>query len=685
MDGENGSKIFKNQNVAPSRATGNIRVVTTRRPHKTSHLSRSLTFPSCRYLGATAAALSLFLSPFAHGQGNSIPDSVPSTPAEAAATVAARTTHALSLFENIKYGPDFEYFDYVNPDAPKGGRMRLHTVGGFDTLNSLNINGTSAIGSLIIYDTLLQNSLDEPSTEYGLLAESVEVPSDYSWVTYTLRKDAYWHDGMPITPEDVIFSLNTLKEKGLPLFRFYYANIVRGEKIDEHKVKFVFDQAGNRELPQITGQMVILPKHYWESTDKKGDPRDFGESTLDPPLGSGPYRIKDFEPNRHISYERVKDYWGADLPVNAGQNNFDELRYEYYRDREVALTAFLADEYDIRAEFTAKHWATRYDVPPVNKGFIKREFIPSNYPLRMQGFVFNTRLPKFQDRRVREAIGLAYNFEWANKYLFYGIYKRINSYFEPSELSARGLPSEEELKLLEPYRDRLPEDVFTKEFRAPMTDGSGKYRKNLVKALELLSAAGWSLKNGQMTNDDTGEVLTIEFLIVQTTFERVIQPYLRDLERIGIKGTIRLVDTSQYINRRDKFDFEMMVYSRSQTLSPGNEQREFWGSEAADREGSDNVAGIRDPVVDAFIEKIIFSKNRKELITATRALDRVLLWGHYVVPHWYSGGTYYAYWDRFEKPDIVPPYGDGIPSIWWYKGEPDGMTAEDATDQYSTR
>ncbi len=619
----------------------------------------------------------------ASAQSDGVPDAAPSTPVNSSVTFTTKTTHALSLFGDVKYGPDFKHFDYVNPEAPKGGRARLHTIGGFDNLNQFTIAGTPAIGLGFVYDMLMGGSLDEPGTEYSLVAESVEVPSDFSWVTYTLRENVYFHDGEPIKPEDVIFSLNTLKEKGRPQYRFYYANIVRAEKIGDRQVKFTFDQSGNRELPQITGQLVVLPKHYWEGTGPDGEPRDFSKTTLEPPLGSGPYRIRKVDVNRSISYERVENYWGADLPINVGHYNFDELRFEYYRDREIALTAFLADDYDIRGEFTSKNWATRYDVPPVKKGFVKREFIPSNYPLRMQAFAFNSRLSKFGDPRVREAIGLAYNFEWANKYLFYGIYKRINSYFEPSELSARGLPSEAELELLEPFRDQLPDDVFTKEFRAPVTDGTGKYRKNLVKALELLSDAGWSLKDGTMTNDETGEALTIEFLIVQPTFERVIQPYLRDLERIGIRGTIRPVDTSQYINRRDKFDFEMMVHSQGQSLSPGNEQREYWGSEAADREGSDNVMGISDPVVDALIDKIIFARNREELVTATQALDRVLLWGHYVVPHWYSGGTYYAYWDRFGRPEIVPPYSDGVPTIWWYKGEPKGMEQETAAGQDS--
>ncbi len=625
----------------------------------------------------------LVVLPFAdigRAQTDGVPLAAPTIAVDSEVVFNTRTTHALSLFGTAKYPEDFQHFDYVNPDAPKGGRVRLIGMGSFDSLHPFVTQGNSALGLGRIYDTLISRSLDEPATQYGLLAESIEIPDDYSWVTYTLREGARWHDGTPVTPEDVIFSLNILKDKGQPFYRFYYQNVVEARKVGERSVKFIFGEAGNRELPLITGELVIFPKHYWEATDEDGNPRDFSKSTLEPPLGSGPYRVGKFEPGRFIEFERVEDYWGAALPINIGQHNFDYIRYEYYRDSEVSLTALFADEYDIRVENSAKMWATRYDAPPVKDGRIKKELIADQNPAPMQGWFINTRRDKFKDRRVREALSLAFNFEWANKQLFYGQYVRLNSYFDNSKLASHGLPTAQELALLEPYRDQLPEEVFTKEFRAPQTDGSGTYRANLAKAIELLGQAGWSIRDGLMTNDETGQPLTIEFLLVQPSFERVVQPYLRDLEKIGIEGSIRLVDVAQYENRYESADFDLIVFSAPQSLSPGNEQREYWGSEAADRQGSRNVAGVKDPVVDGLIEKIIFAADREALTTAVHALDRVLLWGHYVVPQWYASGDRYAYWDRFGRPENVPPYDPGIPDIWWYVGEASasGNEAEEA-------
>ena len=633
-------------------------------------------------LGLALSALSLAPQGVrtALGQANGVPRAAPTTPVTSAVVFDTQHTQALSLFGAVKYPADFSHFDYVNPEAPKGGRMRLGARGSFDTFNPFTTNGTPAAGAALIYDTLMTPSLDEPSSEYGLLAESVEVPDDYSWVTYTLRKGARWHDGTPVTPEDVIFSLEILRTKGAPQYRFYYANIVDAKKVGPRAVKFTFDRPGNRELPLITGQLVILPKHYWEGVDAQGQPREFGKSTLEPPLGSGPYRIGAFEPGRYVELERVKNYWGQKLPVRIGQNNFDVIRYEYYRDDTAEFQAFLADEYDIREEFSSKSWATQYNVPAVKDGRIKKRFIKSRQPAPMQGFFFNTRESKFQDRRVREAIGLAFNFEWANKYLFYGQYKRLSSYFDNSELAARGLPTVEEFELLAPYKDQLPPEIFTQEFKVPKTDGTGKYRNNLVKALKLLNSAGWSLANGVMTNETTGEVLNIEFLLTQPSFERVVQPFLRDLERIGIFGTIRIVDVSQYLNRRDKFDFDVIVHSVPESLSPGNEQRDYWGSETANQEGSRNVAGIHDPVVDAMIDKVIFAKNRAALVTATHALDRVLLWGYYVVPQWYVGGDRYAYWNRFDFPAEPPPYNAGVPDTWWSRAAAEELAQPTSPD-----
>ncbi len=608
------------------------------------------------------AVLGISSAASVYGQADGVPKSAPTVKVQAQQTfnVTSTVSHALSLFGDVKYPKDFQHFDYVNPNAPKGGRIRLSAIGGFDSFNPFIVKGEPANGLGFMYDTLLTGSSDEASTDYGLLAEKVEVPEDYSWVTYTLRAEARFHDGTPVTAEDVIFSLNVLKEKGQPLFRFYYANIEDAKALDARTVKFIFNEAGNRELPQITGQLPVFPKHYW-------DGRDFAQSTLDAPLSSGPYRIKEYEVNRYIALERVPDYWGADLPVNKGRYNFDEIRFDYYRDTEVTLTAFFADEFDVRLENTAKNWATKYDVPMVESGQIRKLVLEDKIPARTQAFFFNLRKDKFQDRRVREAIGLAFNFEWLNKFIFFDQYLRINSFFEKSELAAKGLPQGAELAFLGPYRGQLPKELFTEEFRLPETDGSGTYRKNLVRALELLREAGWSLIDGKMTDDATGEELTIEFLLVQPGLEKVVQPFLRDLERIGITGSIRIVGSAQYERRLENRDFDMIIYGVQQSLSPGNEQREYWGSEAADRPGSRNLAGIKNPIVDALIEEIIFAKDRAELVAASQAMDRVLLWQHYLIPQWYSPGWRYAIWDRVAMPKNLPPYTPGDFTIWWSK------------------
>jgi len=614
----------------------------------------SALFSFCLAFAASASPVS--------AQADGVPKAAPTEKVDTEMTFSTVSTvgHALSLFGDIKYPSDFPHFDYVNPNAPKGGRLRLSSIGGFDSFNGFVVKGESAVGLGLTYDTLLESAYDEPATEYGLIAESVEVPDDYSWVTYTLREEARWHDGRPITPEDVIFSLDILKEKGLPFFRFYYGTIQEAKQIGPRQVKFIFTEAGNRELPQITGQLPILPKHYWKD-------KEFDRSTLEPPLSSGPYRVADFEANRRVVYERVPDYWGKDLPVKKGKFNFDEISFDYYRDQEVARTAFLANEFDRIAENSAKNWATRYDVPAVKEGLLKLSFFKSRQPSGMQAFFFNLRREKFQDIRVREAIGLAFNFEWLNKYIFYDQYTRTTSYFDNSELAAKGLPSEAELELLEPYRDQLPEKLFTQEFRVPETDGTGKYRDNLVRAIELLEEAGFFIRDGKMIDPRTDEPFFIEFLLVQPSFERVVQPFLRDLEKIGINGTIRVVGTAQYERRFENRDFDMIVYSARQSLSPGNEQRDFWGTDAADRPGSRNAAGVKSEVIDALVEKVIFAPDRESLVTATQALDRVLLWGHYVVPQWYLAGSRVAYWDRFGMPDEPPPYLPDDFSTWWSK------------------
>lgn len=575
--------------------------------------------------------------------------------------------HGLSLFGDVKYPPGFEHFEYVNPDAPKGGTFRQSSIGTFDTLNPFNIKGTPAAGSALIYDSLMTTSLDEPSTEYGQIAEAVKYPEDYSSVTFRLRPEARWHDGQPVTVEDVIWSFETLK-KTHPFYNAYYRNVVSAEKSGDNEVTFRFDQAGNRELPQITGQLYVLPRHYWEGTDASGNKRDFAASTLEPPLGSGPYRIKSVQPGRSISYERVPDHWGADLPVNLGQNNFDEMRYEYFRDMTVALEAFKADQFDFRSENSAKRWATGYDFPAVQRGdVILQEFETENAE-PMQGFIFNLRRPKFQDPRVRQAFNYAFDFEWLNTNIFYGQYQRTGSYFENSDLAAAGLPEGKELEILEKVRDQVPPEVFTTVYENPVGGDTRKQRENLRKATQLLKEAGWEVRNGVLVNGQTGEPFTVEFLNDQPDSERVIAPYIQNLGKLGIKASIRTVDTSQYQNRMDNFDFDMTTDMFPQSLSPGNEQRDFWGSEAADAQASRNTIGIKNPAVDTLIDEIIFARDRETLIAAAKALDRVLLWNHYLVPEFYTPVIRTARWNRFGLPEIQPDFGIS-PATWWWDAE----------------
>lgn len=574
--------------------------------------------------------------------------------------------HALSLIGTPKYAAGFKHFDFVNPDAPKGGMVRQADIGAFDSLNPISFKGVAAPALGLIYETLMYSSPDEESTSYGLIAEWASYPDDFSSVTYKLREDARWHDGEPITVDDVIFSLD-ISKKANPRVGLYYKNIAKAEKTGDRLVTFTFDVKNNRELPLITGQLTIFPKHFWTGKDSNGNVRDLTKTTMEPPLGSGAYKIKDVEPGRSITYERVDDYWGKDLPVNIGQNNFQEIRYDVYRDDSVALEAFKADKVDFRQENNSKLWATAYDFPAMKKGQVKKERIELKRGQPMQGFAFNVRQDKFKDRRVREAIGLAFDFEWSNKNLFYDQYERTTSYFENSELAARGLPKGQELEILNTVKDEVPAEVFTTEF-APSAGGPANMRKNLRKAMKLLNEAGWQVsKEGKpVLRNKKGEAFRLEFLLRTPAFERIILPYIRNLERLGIHGTVRLVDASQYKRRLDNFDFDMIVHSVSQSNSPGNEQRYFWGSKAADEQGSMNVIGIKNKAIDALIDKVIYAKDRAELVAATKALDRVLLWNRYVVLCWFSPYERVAYWDRFARPDPLPSLSVGFPTFWWW-------------------
>lgn len=573
-----------------------------------------------------------------------------------ASPVAAEPRHGLSLFGDLKYPPNFTHFDYANPDAPKGGMVKYAAIGTFDTLNPFTLKGQSAAGAGLAFDTLMAAASDEPGSEYGLVAESADVAPDRSSVIYTLRREARFQDGSAITPDDVVWTFDCLKAKGHPRFRLYYADVLKAEKVDERGVKFTFKNGDNRELPTIVGEMPVLSKAYWSS-------RDFEKTTLDAPLGSGPYKIETFEAGRSITYSRVKDYWAKDLPVNRGRFNYDTIRYDYYRDASISLEAFKAGEYDIRPENVAKNWATGYDSPALSEGLIKKELIPNKVPQGMQGFGFNTRRPIFQDARVREALTELFDFEWANKNLFYGAYTRSRSYFSNSELAATGKPSEEELKLLEPWKGQIPDEVFTKEYDPPKTDGSGNIRDNMRTALKLLAQAGWNVKDGQLVNAK-GEQFTFEFLLVQPEFERIVLPFAQNLARVGIKMNVRTVDPAQYENRMRSFDFDMAVVGIGESLSPGNEQREYWTSAAADEPGSFNYTGIKSKAVDALVDAIINAPDRQSLVTRTHALDRVLSWSHYVIPNWYFSAYRVASWDKFARPKISPPYSLAL-DTWW--------------------
>ena len=585
-----------------------------------------------------------------------------------AQTVEAVWRHGLSLFGEVKYPPDFAHFDYVNPQAPKGGRARQIALGTFDNFNMVvaGVKGALAAGIELTSDTLMTSALDEVSTQYGLLVESVAYPHDFSSAIYRLRADAKWHDGNPVTAEDVIFSFEAFRQND-PRYAAYYRHVTKLEQIGQHEVTFHFDQPGNRELPQIVGQINVVPKHWWEGTDSAGNKRDITATTLVPPLGSGPYRIKEFVAGRSIVYERIKDYWGRDLNVNVGLNNFDELRFEYFRDAAIATEAFKGDQVDWRTEASAKDWATAYDFPAISDGRVIKEEFPIRSRGIMQAFVFNLRRDQFKDPRVRQAFNLALDFEAMNRQFFFGQYERIGSFFEGTELAATDLPQGLELPILDGLRDQVPAEVFKTPFKNPVGGSPEAVRANLRHATRLLREAGFEVRNQVLVNGKTGESLTVEFLVEAPQYERIALFYKASLKRLGIDATVRTVDQAQYENWLRGFDFDVIISAWPQSLSPGNEQRGYWGSEAADRPGSRNLAGIKNPAVDALIDRVIFAKTREELVAATKALDRVLLWNHYVVPQWTYTKERTLRWNRFGKPDTMPEFGAAdFPAIWWW-------------------
>lgn len=585
--------------------------------------------------------------------------------ANAQSDQTAPPRHGIAMHGDLKYDPGFTHFDYVNPDAPKGGRLRLHAIGSFDSLNPFIVKGIPAgglsyLGSDFIHESLMDQSNDEPFSMYGLLAESIELPEDRSWVAFNLRPEAKWADGKPVTAEDVVWTFNALLEKGSPFFKAYYGDVAKVEATSERRVLFTFSHNGNSELPLIISQMSVLPKHYWTAPG-----RDIGSTTLDAPPGSGPYKISAVEAGRRIEYVRNENWWGKDLPINKGRYNFDRISYEYYRDGDVALEAFLAGEYDVREENTAKLWATAYDAPAIRDGRIIKEEIQHERPQGIQGFLYNVRRPLFADPQVREALAYAFDFEWSNKQFAYGAYKRTRSYFSNSDLEAGGLPEGRELEILEKFRGRVPDEVFTAAYNPPATDGSGNNRSNMKKAADTLEKAGYKLgADGVRVNDD-GARLEFEIIDTNPAFERWVLPFTANLKKIGVKASFRVVDPAQYQNRMNEFDYDMTVGGFPQSDSPGNEQRDFWGSEKADMPGSRNYIGIKNPAVDELVEMIIQAKSREDLVAHVHALDRILQWNYYLIPQWHIAHWRLAWAKKLKHPKQLSPISPGIADTWW--------------------
>ncbi len=573
-----------------------------------------------------------------------------------------------SLIGEAKYGPGFTHFDYVNPDAPKGGRVNLSETGSFDTLNPILAKGELATATGLVFETLMTPSMDEISAEYGLLAEAISYPDDYSSATFRLRPEARWHDGKPVTVEDVIWSFEKSVELD-PQRTFYFQHVTAAEKTGDHEVTFTFDEKNNRELPKILGQLVVLPKHWWEGTDASGKQRSIEATTLEPPLGSGPYRVSALSPGSTLTFERVDDYWGAELPVNIGSNNFNQIHYTYFADRNVEFEAFKAGQIDFWVENAAKRWANEYEFPAVREGRVNRAEWENPYRSSgvLVGFIPNLRRDKFKDPRVRRALNYVFDFEDLNKTIFFDQYKRIDSYFYGSELASSGLPEGQVLEILEEVRDDVPADVFTTPFANPVNGDPQKVRQNLREAIKLFREAGYQIRDGKMVNAETGEPYTFEILLNGPIIERVALPFTESLKKIGVDASVRSIDAAQFANRQRSRDFDMIYTGWAQSLSPGNEQFEYWGSAAADREGSANYAGIADPAIDKLIEKIVFAADRDELVAATEALDRVLLASHFVVPSYTSRVARVAYSDKLAFPDPLPEYRIGFPTIWWSK------------------
>jgi microcin C transport system substrate-binding protein len=574
-------------------------------------------------------------------------------------------SHGLSAFGELKYKADFAHFDYVNPQAPKGGRLSTVGTGAlttFDSFNNFIIKGDAAQGLGLLYDSLMVAAADEPGSVYGLVAKSASVAVDRMSVTFHMRGEAKFADGSAVTADDCVFTFNTLKEKGHPGYRIAMRDVTKAEAIDRHTVRYIFSGTQTRDLPMMVASLPILPKAYYAT-------RKFEETSLEPPLGSGPYRIGDFKPGTQVTYKRRDDYWARDLNVMRGLYNFDDVRYEYFRERTAGLENLKSGGFDLREEFTSKDWATAYEaVPAIKDGRLRRLDLADETPSGTQGYWINTRKAKFQDPRVRRALDMAFDYEWTNKNLFYGLYKRTTSFFENSDMKAAGKPSGEELALLEPFRDKLPPSVFEEAYVPPVSDGNGIDRKQLRDANRLLMEAGWTLKDNKRINAK-GDILDVEFLVTDPSSERILGKYVESLQALGVQAVIRKVDETAYQRRVKQFDFDVISGRFVMSATPGLELRSMFGSEAAKQEASRNLSGISNPVVDALIEKIIGAKSRADLTHAARALDRVLRASHYWVPHWYKAGHWIVHWDKFGRPPVKPRFARGIIETWWYDNE----------------
>ncbi len=583
------------------------------------------------------------------------------------ATSSLYAAHGVGLSERLKYPADFQQFDYVSPDARKGGKLILHSIGSFDQMNPFTLKGAAPFGiDMFVFESLGDYCLDEPSAQYGLVAKDIEISPDTLSVVFTLDPKARFSDGSPVTVEDIAFSLSTLKsDKAHPFYAFYYKDIVGSEVLAEGKIRFRFAKA-NRELAMIASQLPVLCKAFYRS---HGFGEEAAADTVNrPPVASGPYTIAEVDPGKSITYRRNPDYWAKEHPVRKGMYNFDSITIKYYKDPVVALEAFKAGEFDFMSVNIAKQWVRDMQGEKFTSGKIIKKLFPHANNAGMQGFLMNTRKELFSDRKVREAMGLAFDFEWTNKSLFFDQYSRSNSFFSNSYLAATGLPAGLELTFLEKYRDQLPPEVFTRPLQAPVTEGKTGLRNNLRRAKGLLGEAGWTIQDGVLKNS-AGIPFSFEILLSSATFERVMAPYVKNLEKLGMQVRYRTIDPALYEERLQKFDFDMIVHTYGQSQSPGNEQRNFWHSESAAKNGSNNYAGIQSPVVDDLVEKIIYAPTQDELTAACKALDRVLWYGYYLVPNWYLDGHRLSYYDIFQQPGKLPQYYNYIQLLmtWWRK------------------